>query len=85
MLPQLLKAFGINVPPETVAQIEALIPQIPSHLQQATRVINSTIQNFDKRLAAIETRLDRMETLLDAGRNRAIITDNGRKADTNGA
>lgn len=49
-----VKMLGIKVPPETVAQIEAIIPQLPARANQVIQVVNSSLQNFDERLRALE-------------------------------
>jgi len=56
--------LGVKIPPETVAQIEAIVPQLPAKIQEIIGVVNSTLQNFDKRLKAIETALAAQNELL---------------------
>ena len=56
----ILKVLGIKIPPETAAQIEAIIPQIPAKVQGVLVLVNSAVQNFDARLAAIEANLIRV-------------------------
>jgi hypothetical protein len=50
----ILKMLGIKISPETTAQIEAVIPQIPTIVQQGIATVNGAVQNFDQRLKALE-------------------------------
>lgn len=54
-LKMMLKALGINVSEEHIAQAEKLIPQLPKVLNDAIAVINATIAKADERLTALET------------------------------
>lgn len=53
----MLKALGVEITPEQIAMIQAIIPQIPGKINEAAEIINRTLQNFDARLRAIETEL----------------------------
>jgi hypothetical protein len=50
----LLKMLGIKVPPETVAQIEVILPQLPAKIQGVIGLVNLAVQNFDARLRSME-------------------------------
>jgi len=50
----ILKMLGVKISPQTTAQIEAVIPQIPSIVQQGIATVNGAVQNFDQRLKALE-------------------------------
>lgn len=54
-LKMMLKALGINISEEHIAQAESLIPQLPKILNEAIAVINSTIAKADVRITALET------------------------------
>ena len=49
-LTMMLKAFGISIPPETLEQINTLIPHLPSVVSNVASKVNT----FDQRLAQIE-------------------------------
>lgn len=52
-LSMMLKAFGI--PDEDIKKIAAFIPQVPTVAQNAIRVLNEAVSQFDSRLRALET------------------------------
>lgn len=51
----ILKMLGIKVPPETVGQIEAILPRVPAIVQQTIASVNGALKVYDERLARIET------------------------------
>lgn len=54
MIQAVLKGLGIKIPPETIAAIEALAPQIPSMVQKFLQIFDANVREFDARLKAIE-------------------------------
>lgn len=50
----LFRMLGVSVPPETVAQIEVILPQLPAKIQGVIGLVNAAVQNFDQRLERIE-------------------------------
>jgi hypothetical protein len=57
-LAMMLKALGIEIPEEQLVMIQAMLPQLPAKLNEASQAINAALLNFDARLKAIEMRLD---------------------------
>ena len=56
--------LGIKVPPETIGQIEAILPRVPAIVQQSIASINGALRVYDERLARIEaTQLRILEKL----------------------
>jgi len=53
-LGSIFKMLGVKVPPATVAQIEALIPQIPTKANELIAANMAAIKNFDDRLQVLE-------------------------------
>ena len=53
----ILKMLGVKVAPETVAQIEAVLPQLPSKIQEVIAMVNTAIQQGDKRLWILEEQM----------------------------
>jgi hypothetical protein len=62
----LLKMLGVKIAPEQIAQIEALLPQLPGKLQEIIGVVNSSLQNVDHRLRAIEAQIMLLNTAITA-------------------
>lgn len=60
--------LGVKIAPEQVAMIEAIIPQIPSHVQGAVALINGAVKNFDQRLQALERGQKEILEALNYGR-----------------
>lgn len=60
-LGSILKMMGVKVAPEHVAKAEEIIPQLPGLINRIVQTFNSTIKNFDDRLARIEAALLRIE------------------------
>jgi len=54
----MLKALGLEITPEHIAMLQALIPQLPAKINEAAQAINAALANFDARLRAIEAQLD---------------------------
>jgi hypothetical protein len=50
----LFKSFGIEITPEKLAMLQALIPQLPAKFNEAAQAINGALANFDARLRALE-------------------------------
>lgn len=57
----ILKMLGIKLAPETAAQIQAMIPQIPGKVNELIKANAAAIKNFDERLSRIEAALERLE------------------------
>jgi hypothetical protein len=53
-LTMVLKALGISITPEQAAMIEAIIPQIPERIGQATTMLNAAVKQYDETLLRIE-------------------------------
>lgn len=53
-----LKAFGVKISDEDIAQVEILLPQLPARVQQAITVMNAAVQMYDYRLSRIEAALN---------------------------
>lgn len=62
----LFKSLGIEISPETMAMLAALIPQLPAKINEAAQAINGALANFDARLRALEARAIAHEAGLDA-------------------
>jgi hypothetical protein len=50
----ILKMLGVKISPETLAQIEALIPQVPAKANELISANMAAIKNFDERLRTLE-------------------------------
>lgn len=61
LLSALLKAFGVKANPEHIAQIEAIIPQVPAKAEQIIVAVNTAITGADERLSGLERRMDQLE------------------------
>lgn len=60
----ILKMLGIKIPPETLKQIEEMIPQVPRIVQQTIATVNFSLKSYDERLKVIEeTQLKILEKL----------------------
>lgn len=79
----LLKSLGIEITPEQISMVEALIPKIPKLLNDAVNTVNSAIRNFDERLKAIEQRQKSIEEQLD-GLRRIAESERIRRTEGNG-
>ena len=53
-LATILKMLGVKVSPETVAQLQVLIPQIPTKVNELINANMAAIKSFDSRLQKIE-------------------------------
>lgn len=53
----ILKILGVKIPPDKLAQIEALLPQIPEKANQIVSSVNHALRTSDQRLTAIEYEL----------------------------
>jgi DNA repair exonuclease SbcCD nuclease subunit len=56
-LGMILKMLGVKVAPEQLAQLEAIIPQIPAKISEVIAYLNGAIKNFDDRLRARNYRM----------------------------
>jgi hypothetical protein len=54
----LFKSLGIEITPETMAMLAALLPQLPAKINEVVQAVNAALTNFDMRLRAIEACLD---------------------------
>jgi hypothetical protein len=70
----MLKALGVEITPEQIAMLQALIPQLPAKVNEAFSTINAALANFDARLRALETRQDEVWVMLQAIRSIAAQT-----------
>ena len=59
----LLKSLGLEVTPETLAMLSALLPQIPAKINEVITHVNATLQNFDQRLKTIEVQVSTLATI----------------------
>ena len=50
----MLKALGLEIAPEHLAMLQALIPQLPAKINEVVQGINAALANFDARLRALE-------------------------------
>lgn len=57
----MLKALGIKITPEVLAQIEALLPQIPAKINAVLQFLREFVQRFDTRSDDQTERLKRIE------------------------
>ena len=69
----ILKMLGVKVAPETVAQIEAVLPQLPSKIQGVIALVNAAVQNFDERIKDIE--FNQRSAYEEMQRRDRILTD----------
>jgi hypothetical protein len=53
-LKSILKMLGIKIADETARQIEVLIPQIPTKVNQLIEMNSAAVKNFDERLKVLE-------------------------------
>jgi cystathionine beta-lyase family protein involved in aluminum resistance len=53
-LSPILKMLGIKVTEQDVANVEALIPQIPAKATEIVVFVNNAVTNFHQRLEALE-------------------------------
>jgi hypothetical protein len=60
----ILKMLGVKVSDGVVAQIEAIIPQVPGVLRNAVETINATIKKADERFVSIEDNQQKIMALL---------------------
>lgn len=88
----IMKALGVKIPPETLAQVERIIPQIPARANQAIQLINAAVQQADQRARALEARMQILEDKIDALVNllvrdavRRSAGNSGRIADAGGS
>lgn len=86
-LNMLLGALGIKVPPETVAQIEMMLPQVPGILMNSVKVVNETLANLNARQLAVEERLQQLteavERLIQENKNgRTNLITTGDRSNT---
>ena len=52
----ILKALGVKIAPESAAQIQALIPQIPGKVNELIKYNVDAVKRLDERLEGIERR-----------------------------
>lgn len=60
MMGSLLKALGVKLPPDTIEQIQAIVPQIPAYVQRAQFLIEDTatrLKSMGEDIAAIKQKL----------------------------
>ncbi len=50
----ILKMLGIKVSEQDIANVEALIPQIPAKASEIVIFVNNAVTNFHERLVALE-------------------------------
>lgn len=50
----LLKSFGLEITDQQIAELNAVLPQLPAKINEVVHIINTSLQNFDQRLRAIE-------------------------------
>ena len=63
-LQMILKAIGLDLTPENLAMLQAVITQLPAKINEAGAAINAALQNFDMRLKAIEASQQALELLI---------------------
>lgn len=63
-LGMILKGLGVNVSDEHVKQIEILLPQLPSRMQQTVEVINAAVDQTHSKLDRIQRELEQRDALL---------------------
>lgn len=60
----ILKMLGIKLPPDKLAQIEAMLPQVPAKINEVLKANQAAIVRYDEKLDGIERRqliiLDRL-------------------------
>lgn len=77
----ILKMLGIKLPPDKLAQIEAMLPQIPGKVNEIITANAAAIKRYDEKLEGIERRqhliMDSLNTireeLSNARRNSDIV------------
>lgn len=79
----MLKALGVNVTEENIRMIEALIPQIPSKLNEFVRVFNAALQDNQQRLSRLEAAFDELRKEIQNGRP-GVDTNTGSTVDGSG-
>lgn len=53
-LQMMLKALGISLSTEQISQLEVLLPQLPSKVNEVLNYLQSWVKIYDTRLQAIE-------------------------------
>ena len=85
-LTTILKMLGVKVSPEIVAQLQALIPQIPAKANELISANMAALKSFDERLTKIEELqlqiLGQQDFLCRAMRQNGE-KNNGRRTDSN--
>jgi hypothetical protein len=72
-LQSILKMAGIEVPPNVVAQLEVIIPQIPSRLNEFIQVVNFNLEQFHEKLRTLESQNQRLsEQIADLKENQNV-------------
>lgn len=79
----MLKALGLDIPPEQIAMLQVLIPQLPAKINEASAAINGALQNFDSRLRVLEAGQAKILEELKYG-NTGRILDTPRSASSSG-
>lgn len=82
MLAALLRGLGIQIAPEALAEIEALLPRIPGIVRKVWDTLNLHFVETEQRLAALEQEVRKLN-----GRNEPFatgVTGNNRGSDTPG-
>lgn len=64
----LLKSFGLEITDQQIAELNAVLPQLPAKVNEVVHVINASLQNFDQRLRVIELQQAAILEVLQNGR-----------------
>lgn len=65
-LRMVLKSLGVNFTDEHVAQIEAMIPQIPRILTDSVKTVNNHLDRMDVRQKGVENAVELLGIKIDA-------------------
>lgn len=65
-LSPILKMLGVNVSAQDIANIEALIPQVPGKVSEVLVFLNTAVTNFHQRLTMLESSNAKIESQLEA-------------------
>ncbi len=72
MLTNILKALGVKITPETLAQIEALLPQIPEKVNALIAWNRQALQTFHTALVTLVGEQQKQTAIMQRLEERAI-------------
>jgi len=64
-LSTIAKMLGVNISPEDIAKVEAIIPQIPGRAVEVINTVNAAVVNYHERMVTLEKAHQQMGEKLD--------------------